>query len=397
MLVYNLLLLFVILLGFLLCEWKKSKRNDIVFLTVVSLTMIFIAAVRNESVGIDYPMYKAYFEQVRQGGWAFLISSANGYRVEPGFSLLNFIVSRFTGDIHVFMTVESVLCVTLTSVLVYKYSPIPWISMFVFASFGFYGNSLSFIRQTLAIAIYLFAVPYLMKKKFVPYLLIVILAALFHKSILVMILAYWISYLPVNWKTITAYLVGMGVVMAFSLQMFQFITKYIFTYYATDGAYYILVGRDWNTALIPVLTAVTAVILIKPLLRRNPANLVLINLSIFAAVLYIMTCQRFLFQRIAMMFYAAAILLIPEILKSIGADSKEADEYQQLKSEMKKQKSSQDKKKAFAESRKLKASLNTRKYIYYYSVAAVLFFGFLYNAFLLIANRINLTPYTTWL
>lgn len=296
------------------------------------------------------------------------------------------------------MAVESLLCITLTSVLVYRYSPIPWVSMFLFSSFGFYGNSLSFIRQTLAIAIFLFAIPYLMKRKFVPFLLIVILAALFHKSILVMVLAYWIVRLPVNRKTIAAYLAVMIVVMAISWQAITFITKYIFTYYGTqEGLYYVVLGRDWNTALIPVLTAVAALILMKPLLKRNPDNLVLINLALFAAILYIMTCQRFLFQRIAMMFYASAILLIPEMLKSVGVDSGEAEEYEQIKLELKKQKSKQGKKKAFAESRKLKSSMNTQKYVYYYSLAAVIFFGFLYNAFLLLANRINLIPYTSYL
>ncbi len=393
MLIYNLLLLLVIVLGILLCEWKKCKRSDLLFLVTVSVAMIVISSLRAHTVGIDYDMYAYYFKQVHDGGWAFLISGANGYRIEPGYSLLNYIVSLFTPDVRVFMAVVSVLVTVLTAVLAYKYTPIPWITMYVYVSFGFFVNTLSFIRQSIAIAIFLFAVPYLMKRKFLPYLLIVILAATFHKSILIMVVAYFVAFIPVNWKTLTAYAVGTGVIMATSWQIFSFITKYIFTYYATqEGLYYIVVGRDWNTAVVPVLTAVVAVILMKPLLRRNPANLALINFSIFSAILFIMTCQRFLFQRIGTMFFTTAIILIPEILKSIGVDSEQVEEYAQIKTSLKKQ-GSASKKKAYEESRKLKTSLNTRKYVYYYSAGAVMFIGFLYSTFLLLANRINQIPY----
>lgn len=393
MLIYNLLLLLIIVLGILLCEWKKCSRNDLLFLVTVSVAMIIISSLRAHTVGIDYDMYANYYKQVYDGGWSFLISSANGYRIEPGYSLLNFIVSRFTPDVRVFMAVVSVLVTVLTAVLAYKYTPIPWITMYVYVSFGFFVNTLSFIRQSIAIAIFLFAVPYLMKRKFLPYLLIVILAATFHKSILVMVVAYFVAFIPVNWKSLTAYVVGTGVIMACSWQIFAFITKYIFTYYATsEGMYYIAVGRDWNTAVVPVLTAIVAVILMKPLLRRNPANLALINFSIFSAILFIMTCQRFLFQRIGTMFFTTAIILIPEILKSVGVDSDQAEEYVQIKTSLKKQ-GSASKRKAYEESRKLKSSLNTRKYVYYYSAGAALFIGFLYSTFLLLANRINQIPY----
>lgn len=393
MLIYNLLLLLTVVLGIILCEWKKCRRNDLLFLVTVSVALIVISSLRAQTVGIDYGMYAGYYKLVHDGGLAYLFGGNNTYRAEPGFSLLNYIISRFTPDVRVFMAVVSVLITTLTAVLAYKYSPIPWMTMYIYASFGFFENTLSFIRQSIAIAIFLFAVPYLMKRKFVSYLLIVILAALFHKSMLIMIVAYFVAFLPVNWKTLTAYAVGTGVIMAVSWPLFQFITKYIFTYYATSqGLYYVVVGRDWNTAVVPVLTAVVAVILIKPLLRRNPANLALINFSIFSAILFIMTCQRFLFQRIGTMFFTTAILLIPEILKSVGIDSEQEEEYAQMKTSLKKQ-SSASKRKAYEESRKLKSSLNTRKYVYYYSAASVLFIGFLYSTFLLLANRINQIPY----
>lgn len=393
MLIYNLLLLLIIILGFFLCEWKNSRRNDLIFLLLVSAAMIVISSLRAHTVGIDYDMYANYYKQVHDGGLAFLTSSANMYRLEIGYSLLNYAVSLFTPDVRVFMAVVSVMVTAMVAVLAYKYSPIPWITMYIYASFGFFGNSLSFIRQSIAIAIFLFAVPFLMKRKFLPYVLIVLLAALFHKSILIMILAYFVAFIPINWKSLTAYAVGTGIVMGLSWPILTFVTKYIFKYYATtEGLYYVVVGRDWNTAFVPVLTAVVAVLLAKLLLRRNPANVVLINFSVFSALLFILTCQRFIFQRIGTMFFTTSILLIPELLKSVGVNSDQAEEYEQLKTNLKKQNAT-SKRKAYEESRKLKSSLNNHKYVYYYSAGTALFVGFLYSTFLLLANRINLIPY----
>lgn len=395
MLAYNLLLLLIIILGICLCEIKKSKINNIIFLAVISVVMITISYLRANTVGIDYKQYADYFTQVRNGGWSFLISSANGYRIEPGYSLLNYFVSVFTGDVRIFMLFVSILSVGLTAVLLYKYSPIPWIGMFVFASFGFFGNSLSFLRQSIAIAIFLFAVHFLKNKRLVPYILIVLLAASFHKSILIMIPVYFITHIKVNWKSLTTYVVLTALAMGLSWPLFNIITKYVYQYYATQQGLYYMLGRDWQTAAIPVITTVTILILKDFILRRDQKNIILINFSVYSGLLYIMTCQHFLFQRFGMMFFTSAILIIPELLASVGVESVQTDtEYSS--EPLKVYKNKEQKKKALQERRQTKSQLNMHKYIYYYAVAAVVFVGFLYNVWILLQNRINLYPYVTF-
>lgn len=395
MFAYNLLLLFTVLLGFGVCEIKKSKINNIIFLSVLSLVMITMSYLRAGSVGIDYKQYADYFTQVRNGGWSFLISNANGYRIEPGYSLLNYFVSLFTGDVHIFMLFVSILIVGLTAVLLYKYSPIPWIGMFVFISFGFFGNSLSFLRQSIAIAIFLFAVHFLKEKKLIPYILIVLLAASFHKAMIIMIPVYFIAHIKVNWKSLTAYAAITALIMALSWPLFNFITKYVYQYYATQEGLYYMLGRDWQTATIPVITTITILIVKNFILKRDPKNVVLINFSIYSGLLYIMTCQHFLFQRFGMMFFTSAILLVPELLASVGVESVQTDG--NSAESLKAYKNKEQKKKALQERRQAQTQINTHKYIYYYATAAVLFVGFIYHVWILTQNRINLIPYVTFL
>lgn len=394
MLAYNLLLLWVLVLGICICEIKRSRRNNLIFLIIVSVSMIVMAYLRADTVGIDYKQYETYFNQVRSGGWSFLISGANGYRIEPGYSLLNYVVSLFTGDIHIYMLVVAIITVTLTAVVLYKDSPIPWIGMFVFASFGFFGNTLSFIRQSIAISIFLFAIRFLKEKKLLPYILIVLLAVSFHKATIIMIPVYFIAHIKINRKSLLTYAGLTALVMAFSWPLFHLVTKYVYQYYATEEGLYYMMGRDWQTAAIPVITTITILILKDFLLKRDSQNVVLINLSIYSGLLYIMTCQHFLFQRFGMMFFTSAILIIPELLASVGVESVQADA---VGSEnIKAYRNKEQKKKMLQEHRQLKSQINMHKYIYYYTAAAVVFIGFLYNVWILLQNRINLTPYITF-
>ena len=127
----------------------------------------------------------------------------------------------------------------------------------------------------------------------------------------------------------------------------------------------------------------------KIILKRNPNAGPLINMSVYSMILFIMTCQHFLFQRLAMMFFTTTILLIPMLIKCADPDEEkialiEARINQSQISEKAKEKEIAQKKKEL-------------KYYYYDFVAAALVVGFLYLWWQLSANRIALVPYVTFL
>jgi hypothetical protein len=212
---------------------------------------------------------------------------------------------------------------------------------------------------------------------------------------LIMIPVYFIAHIKVNWKSLTTYAGLSALIMIFSWPLFNFITKFAFQQYATQEGLYYMMGRDWQTAAIPVVTTVTILILKDFILKRDQKNIVLINFSIYSGLLYIMTCQHFLFQRFGMMFFTSAFLLIPEMLASVGVN---AEQVQALNSteNLKNYNNKEQKKKALQERRQLKSNQNMHRYIYYYATIAVLFIGFLYNVWILMQNRINLIPYVTF-
>jgi len=123
-----------------------------------------------------------------------------------------------------------------------------------------------------------------------------------------------------------------------------------------------------------VITTVVILILKPFILRRDERNSVLINLAVYSGLRYLMTCHHFLFQRFGMMFLTTVVLTIPELFASIGVQSVSAEALENAGS-LKSYRNKGEKKKALQERRKIKARLNTQKYIYYYALATLVFVG----------------------
>ncbi len=345
------ILLAVLAGGFgLVCERRQSRRLDFAFLLLLTAVMVGMALLRAPQVGIDYEFtYKNYFNQTDGQGLAWLTSPANAYKSEPGYGVLNLLVGIFTDSPLVFAGIASSLIILLRMAWTWKHSSIVWLSVFVYITFDFFGYALCTLRQELAISIALFGIPFLQKRKIVPYMLIAVAAGLFHTSLWIMVPIYFLATLPVNKS-------------------------------------YFMQGRDFNTALIPVIVGALAVVLKGKLLERNPGNIVLINFSVYAGLLFVITVKHFVFQRVALIFLPAAMLLIPEMVKCMIRPEweKEAADTSGQKYE----------KRGGSYVRK-RDNLKTAQEMYRLTMGMLMAASVLYFFFLLNTNRLDLVPYLT--
>ena len=199
---YCLLFGFTGIFGFILCEFKKSRKSDLIFLIILTGILIVMASVRAHTVGVDTEVYMDYFSNMVGRSPSFLVSKENIYWREPAYSLLNFIFAKITNSPAVFMGIVSGLIIGLRSIFIYRYSSKIWLSVFIYITFGFFGYAMCTLRQELGISVALFALPFLQKRKIIPYMLIVILAACFHISLWVMIPVYFFVHIPFNKVTL---------------------------------------------------------------------------------------------------------------------------------------------------------------------------------------------------
>lgn len=386
---YLILALAAALLGFFLCELHPSRRNDLVFIALLSIAMFVLSILRGATVGVDYQMYLDYFAQVCEGGLPFVFSKDNLYWREIGYSLLEYVISLFGSSQMAYAVGIALVCLLLNAVFVYRHSPSPWLSMFVFISFGFFGYTLCTIRHQIAIAIFLFALPYLQKKQFVPYCLVVLASMTFHKSMFVLIPMYFLAQLALTWKTYAFYAVCLLGYFAFSESILPIITPEFYQGYEV-GSYYMM-GRDIPTVVIPVLFFLVVALLQKPLLERNPQNLPLIKVSLYCAVLFLMTLKHFIFQRFALILLPVAMLLLPEITRCLAIAPEQQAELDSLKKAVKS--GSGNKKVNLQRYSDLKIQLKDKRAMYYASIGFILFAGFLYLGWILSANRLLIVPY----
>ena len=186
-----------------------------------------------------------------------------------------------------------------------------------------------------------------------------------------------------------------ALILIFSWPIFNFVTQYIYQYYATEEGLYYMNGRDWQTAFVPVVYMVVVVGLRRFLLRRDPDNVVLVNFSLYAGLLYIMTLKHFLFQRFGMLFFTAAILVLPELLMAVDADREELSVLEQGKAAPKAANKAV-RKQAERERRAMKTELRSRKVYFHCAVAGLVLIGLIYYVWMLMQGRTMLLPYLTF-
>lgn len=386
---YLILALLAAVLGFFLCELHPSRRSDVILIAVLSVAMFFFSILRDTSVGIDYWMYKEIYRLLCEGGLPYLFSTNNIYWREIGYSLFEYLLSLVSPTPMGYSVGVALFCLGLNAVFVYKYSPSVWLSMFIFISFGFFNYTLCTIRHQMAIAIFLFALPYLRQKRFVPYLVIVLLAATFHKSMLVWIPVYFLAQLAMDWKSYAFYGSCLVLYYLFSEKILAVVTRYVYTEYQV-GSYY-MQGRNIPTVIIPVAFFVVVALMQKPLLERDPGNLPLMNLSMYCAGLFLMTLKHFVFQRLALVLLPVSMLLLPEITRCLAISPEQQKELDDLKAAVKAGGGS--KKSNLQRYGELKARLRDKRAMYYASIGFIIFAGFLYYGWLLSVNRLGLVPY----
>lgn len=193
--VYLTVLIVTVTLGFMAQANPKTRitragvyltRPDPVFAFTLAAMLIAVAGLRFR-VGTDYMAYYRTRVTEWKTVWDYLIH----FR-EPGIRLLSKISTMILDDGATLIFISSVIIIGIYSLMIYRYSPMYLVSMLIFLFLGDWTGSFNGIRQYLAAAIVFAGHRYILKRRFIPYLLTVLLATLFHKSAAVMILPYFL-------------------------------------------------------------------------------------------------------------------------------------------------------------------------------------------------------------
>jgi len=201
---------------------NKPWKNIKLWLPAIIYLIIFIG-LRHE-VGSDWFNYLPMFEND-----AAMMSYADA-RVhdDPFFWLIMVWVYKMGWTIHIVNLISAIIFVTGLTVFVRR-MPNPWLALLVAISYTVLTLGMGYVRQGVALGLSLWAITALLDKRFIKYIILIIIAAGFHKSAIIM-LGFGLfqggksKYL----KALASILMAVGVYMAFvSGNEDQYVNLYI--------------------------------------------------------------------------------------------------------------------------------------------------------------------------
>ena len=180
---------------------KTGNKKKKFFWAVICVLIpaIFLGGLRSDMLGTDnYVYYKTFFERYCNANSLSDVPSLSRVEIryyEPLFSLLMFIVSRFTANYHwfCFITVLIEMVLVLVGFSYFERNVSLGFSILAFYLM-FFCPFINFVRQSLAIAVCIFSLRYCFEKDLKKFVLCIAAAMCFHVTAIIFFLAYFITF-----------------------------------------------------------------------------------------------------------------------------------------------------------------------------------------------------------
>ncbi|MBM7685772.1 EpsG family protein [Defluviitalea raffinosedens] len=195
---HYILIIYILILGVACGRANQSPIAKRIYFFLVFGTFAFLAAFRANTIGNDTYEYIRIFNNIAVSKDI----ASYTWRYEEGYLYLNKLISMITLNPQFIIIVTSIFVIFGFAKFIYRYSKIPWLSTYLFFTLGYFGMSMNTIRSNIALVIILYSYRYLRERKLFKFIFIVFLASLFHRVSLFFLLAYPITYLKYNFKTI---------------------------------------------------------------------------------------------------------------------------------------------------------------------------------------------------
>lgn len=189
----HIILILALIAGVSLIRLFFSEKDTRKIETIYSGVLIFLyAALRGQTVGIDLPNYSNNYTEISFWSIDDILHNSASYTFsrDPFFWVVMKILTFISSDPQIMIVAVSAIVALSISVLIYRSKTDVLLCFLIFICLRYYSFTFTGLRQAIAMSVLIFAVKYLETKKFVPFILITLIAAAFHASALVFLLAY---------------------------------------------------------------------------------------------------------------------------------------------------------------------------------------------------------------
>ena len=208
------------LLGVMIADlWYDDQRRFLAGSALAVIPPILIAGLRDSTVGFDVELYVLLvFNDIVSNGHN-LIDFINLYSdLEIGYLFLNYVIAQVTDLSFVLLLCIHILIIIplyVTAMKLRMYFP-PVLFMFIFYMI-FFQETLSIVRQSIALSLSIFAITLFWEKKYVYYVVCMFIAFLFHQTAVIALSFPMIYYFIDRFSIRQNSMVLIGVVLVVAL------------------------------------------------------------------------------------------------------------------------------------------------------------------------------------
>ena len=291
---------------------KTLPLSRVLFFYGVLLFLWALTAFRSENIGNDTKNYLSFFNNIKRNG----VSEENG--IEYGYQFYCRIVGKFTASENAILIATATLCYLGTGIYVLKFSDnITFSLTLLFAiCFSVFTNIL---RQSIAMVICLYAYQALKRRKYLIFLLLVLLASTFHTSALIFFALLFNKIFPKDIRI--TFLIALVLTVCSMTNVLSSLLQVLMPEYKGyfDGMYK---NSGWLAVTFELLRALFFCVIIFQLSgKKNQDSLVLTGFS----MLLFVVCLGYgvnLFTRASEYFLLLSIVEIPNAVMKLEREKR---------------------------------------------------------------------------
>lgn len=318
--IFNLMLSLSIVLIYLLTRiGKRSKKTkDRIFLVIVFVLLFVIVASREMTMGNDTTSYLKMFENSNNSGWDIL--GVNNH-IERGYLAFNVLLGYLHVTPRIFICIMALIFCGTTYKFIKENSHNYLMSVLMFINLLLFYDSMSAMRQFMALSIILyFGFKFIKEKKLFKYILTVLFAMLFHSTALLTIFIYPMYHIKYSRK-IDLIIVLCSII---GLILLGEIYPFIASIFNRGGFYVDMIGdaKLGNAiSMVIFLSMYLFSIFITKRDERQKYSFYLYTL-LFTSMLYLVSINMAVLSRVALYFAFLSIVSLPNIIEANMKESR---------------------------------------------------------------------------
>lgn len=319
MTIYIIALVLIYVYGVFFLHLYKNRKY---FLTCSFITLSLFLGLRAPSVGEDTLHFVNIFNLSKTFSWGEILSGITetvyatqwgvDRKIENGYMLLNKVVSVFTTNEQWMIFIVAALTCGLFGRFIYKNTKHVFFATQIFICESLYMNSFNLMRQMLALAIALTSYELLKEEKYKKSLAIFVIAFLFHKSAIVLLVLIPLFWIKKEQRALKYVAIGGVIINTFIPVISQVVSSMIPRYSAYFNINYWKVTIN-GTLILWIIEVVICLYIYRKGIKGKEV-FVPVACTILYLSLEIIGLEISSFTRVALCFRSFLILLFPCVI-----------------------------------------------------------------------------------